>query len=54
VFPDPEVAAHLGEVLWALGRQRDANRVWEDSLRDNPEAQVILRTIERLRPRQGS
>ena len=54
VFPDPEVAAHLGEVLWALGRQREANRVWEDSLRDNPEAQVILRTIERLRPRQGS
>ncbi len=54
VFPDPEVAAHLGEVLWVLGRQRDANRVWEDSLRENPEAQVILRTIERLRPRQGS
>lgn len=54
VFPDPEVAAHLGEVLWALGRQRDANRIWEDALRENPEAAVILRTIERLTSRQGS
>lgn len=54
VFPDPEVAAHLGEVLWAMGRQREANRIWENALRENPEAQVILNTIERLKSRQGS
>ena len=53
-FPDPEVAAHLGEVLWAMGRQRDANRVWEASLADNPNAEIITKTIERLRSRQGS
>ena len=53
-FPDPEVAAHLGEVLWAMGRQRDANRVWEASLADNPNAEIIIKTIERLRSRQGS
>lgn len=53
-FPDPEVAAHLGEVLWAMGRQREANRVWEASLAENPNAQIIINTIERLRSRQGS
>lgn len=53
-FPDPEVAAHLGEVLWAMGRQRDANRVWESSLADNPNAAIIINTMERLRSRQGS
>ncbi|MCB1666534.1 MAG: tetratricopeptide repeat protein [Pseudomonadales bacterium] len=54
VFPDPEVAAHLGEVLWVMGRQRDANRIWDASLRDNPGSDILLRTIERLRSRQGS
>lgn len=53
-FPDPEVAAHLGEVLWAMGRQRDASRVWESSLAENPNAEIITKTIERLRSRQGS
>lgn len=53
-FPDAEVAAHLGEVLWTMGRQRDANRIWDTSLRDNPGSEVLLRTIERLRSRQGS
>lgn len=53
-FPDPEVAAHLGEVLWVMGRQLDANRVWESSLSKNPNAEVIIKTIERLRSRQGS
>lgn len=53
-FPDPEVAAHLGEVLWVMGRQREANRVWTSILRDNPDSQIILDTIERLKARQGS
>ncbi len=53
-FPDPEVAAHLGEVLWMMGRQRDANRVWDAALSTNPDAEIITRTIERLRARQGS
>lgn len=27
---DPEVAAHLGEVLWALGRRDEARAVWKE------------------------
>ncbi len=49
VFPDAEVAAHLGEVLWMMGRRSEANRVWNDSLRENPESRILLGTNERLR-----
>ena len=27
-FPDHEVAAHLGEVLWSAGKQREARAIW--------------------------
>ncbi|MGK9563826.1 tetratricopeptide repeat protein, partial [Salmonella enterica subsp. enterica] len=37
-FPDQEVAAHLGEVLWANGKQREARQIWENSSRNNPKA----------------
>ena len=29
-FPDPEVAAHLGEVLWIQGKQIEARDIWRD------------------------
>jgi len=54
VFPDPEVAAHLGEVLWMMDRRSEANRVWNNSLRENPESRILLDTVERLRNGAGS
>lgn len=48
VFPDPEVAAHLGEVLWVTGNTADAGRIWEQALQKNPEARVLKDTIIRL------
>ena len=45
---DPEVAAHLGEVLWALGRRGDARAVWDSALESHPEDQKILDAIKRL------
>lgn len=53
VFPDPEVAAHLGEVLWMMDRRSEANRVWNNALRENPESPILLNTIERLRDGAG-
>ncbi len=47
-FPDPEVAAHLGEVLWTLGRRDEARTVWEQALRDSPKHPVLLETVQRL------
>ncbi len=47
-MPDPEIAAHLGEVLWSLGRREDARRVWQQALERAPAHPVLRGTIERL------
>ena len=47
-FPDPEVAAHLGEVLWAQGREVEAKDVWQDGLNRVSDHPIILEAIDRL------
>jgi tetratricopeptide (TPR) repeat protein len=44
---DPEVAAHLGETFWLMGRVEDARRIWDEALAANPESRPLLRAIER-------
>ncbi|PLW67441.1 tetratricopeptide repeat protein [Pseudohalioglobus lutimaris] len=47
-FPDPEVAAHLGEVLWAMGRTDEARRVWQGALLKAPDHKILRATLQRL------
>ncbi|WOD27544.1 tetratricopeptide repeat protein [Alloalcanivorax xenomutans] len=47
-FPDAEVAAHLGEVLWNLGQRNKARTVWRDALADDPESELLHGTLQRL------
>jgi len=47
--PHVEVAAHLGEVLWALGRKDDALRVWREGQSREPDNEVLRDTLRRLR-----
>jgi tetratricopeptide (TPR) repeat protein len=47
-FPDPEVAAHLGEVLWSSGDQDAARAVWKQALADSPEHAIVLETMHRF------
>lgn len=47
-FPDPEVASHLGEVLWISGQQDEAMRVWLESLSEHPGNPLITGTMSRL------
>lgn len=47
-FPDQEVAAHLGEVLWANGKQREARQVWAKYLKEPPESPTLRATVLRL------
>ena len=47
---DPEIAAHLGEVLWALGRQDDARRLFEEARKNHPTNDVLSETIQRFMP----
>lgn len=46
--PDPEIAAHLGEVLWSLGRRDEARRIWERAREQAPDSAVLEETVERL------
>lgn len=46
---DGEVAAHLGEVLWALGRREEAWRVWDAALQDFPDHVYLNEAITRHR-----
>lgn len=48
--PDPEIAAHLGEVLWVRGQRDEAGRVWQSSLQTHPQNEVLLETLRRLKP----
>ena len=48
--PDPEIAAHLGEVLWAKGQRESAKEVWQSQLKETPDNPVLLETVRRLAP----
>ncbi|MGE0860079.1 MAG: tetratricopeptide repeat protein [Gammaproteobacteria bacterium] len=47
---DPEVAAHLGEVLWVKGERDAARQTWDAALRDTPNDKKLLEVIKRLTP----
>lgn len=47
---DPEIAAHLGEVLWVLGRHDQAKKVWAEALKEHPENEVLQATVKRFLP----
>jgi len=46
--PDPEIAAHLGEVLWAKGDRARAQDLWDAQLKSAPDNAVLLETVRRL------
>jgi len=38
---DPEIAAHIGEILWRLGRVDDAWRTFREALKKDPDNEVL-------------
>ena len=49
--PDPEIAAHLGEVLWVQGAKKDAQDIWLFALEKDPNNEVLLETLQRFMKR---
>ena len=47
--PDPEIAAHLGEVLWASGQREEARKVWREAHSRDSQNDVLRETLARLR-----
>ncbi len=47
---DPEVAAHLGEVLWVMGDKKAAREIWNTALESTPDDKRLLDVIKRFSP----
>jgi tetratricopeptide (TPR) repeat protein len=45
---DAEIAAHWAEVLWVLGEQGAARRVWAQALTRSPDSEPLRESFERL------
>lgn len=50
ILKDPEVAAHIVEVLWKLGRTEEAKKTLQDAERSFPENELLERVRERAFP----
>jgi tetratricopeptide (TPR) repeat protein len=47
---DPEVSAHLSEVLWVKGDKEEAREVLDSALKTTPEDEKLLEVLKRLNP----
>ena len=48
LFPNDEVAAHLGEVLWMDGQRFKAKKIWKKALKSAPESPFLIDTLKRI------
>jgi tetratricopeptide (TPR) repeat protein len=48
LFPNDEVAAHLGEVLWVMGERLEANEVWRKALELAPQSEILKKIIQQF------
>lgn len=46
---DPEIAVHLGEVLWKKGQYDDARKLWREARAKDPKNDALKSTLARLR-----
>lgn len=48
LMPNHEIAAHLGEVLWVLGKHKQARAIWKRGIEDDPDSDILKETLRRL------
>ena len=46
--PEADIAAHMGEVLWLLGRKDDARKVWSEGYARDPKNETLVETTRRF------
>lgn len=49
---DPEVAAHLGEVLWVMGNKDEARELLQNAIKDTPNDERLIEVIKKFEPQQ--
>jgi len=48
IKPDPEIAVHLGEVLWVKGREDEAKTLWRQANDKDPKNESLKGTLVRF------
>ncbi|MDX1588036.1 MAG: tetratricopeptide repeat protein [Oleiphilaceae bacterium] len=48
-MPDPEIAAHLGEVLWQLDRRDEAKMIWRRALTESKKEDDVSPVLEYIK-----
>ena len=51
---DPEIAGHLAEVLWMMGRRSEAESIWKEVLEKAPDNEHIRKVRRRLMEGDGA
>ena len=46
--PHPEIAAHLGEVLWVQGERDAARAIWREGVRLDAKDKTLRRVMQRF------
>ena len=46
--PDAEIAAHLGEVLWVMGKRQEAGAIWREGLLLKADNDTLVDTMKRF------
>jgi tetratricopeptide (TPR) repeat protein len=47
--PEPDIGAHLGEVLWVSGQREEARKLWRAAKQKEPSNDTLLETLKRLK-----
>jgi tetratricopeptide (TPR) repeat protein len=47
---DPEIAAHLGEVMWKLGQKDEARQTWGEAMKTSPGNETLVGTVRKFAP----
>jgi len=48
--PEADIAAHIGEVLWAMNRQTEAEAMWREGQKLDANNTTLKETLKRLKP----
>ena len=49
IRPDPEIAVHIGEVLWVMGKEQEAREMWAIVAQKEANNASLKSTLERLK-----
>ncbi|WOS40063.1 tetratricopeptide repeat protein [Xanthomonas rydalmerensis] len=47
---DPEIAAHIGQVLWEQGKHEEANKYFDEARKLDPDNRALRRALEQVSP----